>query len=338
MNKKFIIWSSSFLIILSSATFIAIKEKKAFSKDNVKKINIINNNTSSNDESKIYNISSITEAMKGITLSIIGEITDIKEHKNGHIFLTVSDGDYSIAVPIFKNNNIDLNKIKLNNKYKFIGTVDIYKDKLEIIPKSNSDIIELKKEFIDKTHIGELIDIKCVVLSKYNHPNGHTFLTVRTENAQEIEIPIFKQLNFNSTSIEPGTELQIHGKIAEYKSKMQVNINDEKDIKVLKDTEPNKIKLVSLENINESNRGKSVQTKGNVESIETKNGHLYFNLNDGNHTIECVLFKADGDILEGKRVRIKHSNEAKFPIRVSGTINKYNDKIQLVVDKVFNEY
>ena len=276
--------------------------------------------------------------MKGTTLSIIGEITDIKEHKNGHVFLTVSDGDYSIAVPIFKNSNIDLNKIKLNNKYKFIGAVDIYKDKLEIIPKSNNDIIELKKELINKKHIGKLVDIECVVLSKYNYPNGHTFLTVKTESAQEIEIPIFNQLNFNSKNIELGAELKIYGKIGEYKNKLQITIADDKDIKVLKDKVSNKIELVSLENITESNRGKSVQTRGNVENIETKNDHLYFNLNDGNHTIQCVLFKADGDILEGKRIRIKHSNEAKFPIRVSGTINKYNDKIQLVVDKVFNEY
>ncbi|MPQ44026.1 OB-fold nucleic acid binding domain-containing protein [Clostridium tarantellae] len=78
--------------------------------------------------------------------------------------------------------------------------------------------------------------------------------------------------------------------------------------------------------------------RGDVQNITDKKGYFYFQLKDGNNKVECVLFKTDDDILEGKRVRINHANEAKFSIRASGTVNNHNEKIQLVVDKVFNEY
>lgn len=73
---------------------------------------------------------------------IKGEVIEIREHKNGHLFLTVKDKSGKIQVPIFKNNNINQSKIKQGAIYEITGKVNRYNGELEIIPKDDGDIKE----------------------------------------------------------------------------------------------------------------------------------------------------------------------------------------------------
>lgn len=102
-------------------------------------------------EIKPVDIAEITPDDLGETLKICGGITSKYVSKNNHIFMDVSDGSGSINVVVFndtalkmKGLNIDPYSLKEQDTICITGKVDIYKNELEIIPRT--DGIELKVE------------------------------------------------------------------------------------------------------------------------------------------------------------------------------------------------
>ncbi|MCI5726596.1 MAG: exodeoxyribonuclease VII large subunit [Clostridium sp.] len=334
MRKKFMLWIIAMLIIIVGGVFY--KLNSLGNNDE----NISNEIVLDEKQDDIINIKDVTADIKDKIVTIQGTIINIEEHKNGHLFLTVKDDTGEILVPLFVNNEINFEKIQLNNKYQFKGKVDIFNEKLEVIPEQDSDVnlIVSKGEEITPESVGKNITIDCVILSTYKHPNGHTFLTVKTSANQEMQVPIFNNIGYDGDKLKAGDILRVTGKVEEYKGELEVIPNNNSDIIMCESGEEKTLELKPLDYINEDNRGETIQVRGDVSDLREKDGHLYFYLNDGNIKKECVLYKADGDILEGKRIRIKHASEAKFPIRVSGTVNIYKNKLRLVVDKVYNEY
>lgn len=334
MKKKFIVW----IVMITVITGAGVAYKlDLFNSNNDKQIESVRDKKQNN----IINIKEISSDIKDQIVTIEGTVVNSENHKNGHMFLTVKDDTGSILVPLFKDKGINYDKIILNNKYSFKGKVDVYNNKVEVIPEEDSDIniAIIKSNEITKENIGDSTTVDCIILSKYVHPNGSVFLTVKTSADQEIQVPVFKNINYDSEKLSTGDLLRISGKIQEYKGDLEVIPNNADDIIVIESGEDQgQATLVSLDQITKDNRGQSIQVRGSVSDLKEKDGHLYFNLSDGGTKKECVLYKADGDILEGKRIRIKNASEADFPIRVSGTVNVYKNTLRLVVDKVYNEY
>jgi len=92
-------------------------------------------------------ISKIDPSLNGKLISTTGKITYVRTHTAGHIFLTLSDGDSKIEVPLFSSlvNHLSSNGI---TKYDFrkgktirvTGIVGEYKDQLQIVPRKATDI------------------------------------------------------------------------------------------------------------------------------------------------------------------------------------------------------
>ena len=100
-----------------------------------------------NIEPKNIAISDITSDLEGRTVSISGRITEKREHENGHLFLTIADNKTKIQVPLFSDFMNSLNQIgitendfDLNDEVYVKGTVEVYKGKLQIIPRNLNDI------------------------------------------------------------------------------------------------------------------------------------------------------------------------------------------------------
>ena len=92
-------------------------------------------------------ISDIDSSLVGRKVATTGYITNRKFHKNGHIFLTISDGQTKIQVPIFSNlvnalpsSNFDLSQLNTGKEISVIGLVDFYKGQLQLIPQKPDDI------------------------------------------------------------------------------------------------------------------------------------------------------------------------------------------------------
>ena len=92
-------------------------------------------------------ISDITADMEGRKISTTGYLTQKRETKEGHLFLTISTNKSAIQVPIFSDlnknladNGITPKDFHLKNIIAIRGTLEIYKGSLQIVPKKASDV------------------------------------------------------------------------------------------------------------------------------------------------------------------------------------------------------
>ena len=92
-------------------------------------------------------IGEITADMEGRKIVIAGYLTGKREHEDGHLFLTLSDDKTDIQVPLFSDFMKSLNQAGITtddfitgDKISVKGTLEIYKGKLQIIPKALDDV------------------------------------------------------------------------------------------------------------------------------------------------------------------------------------------------------
>ena len=82
----------------------------------------------------------------GTKVAVKGDVTSVRLHDDGHIFLKLSDGTGEISIAIFKNvaEKIDNQKsdciMKIGTTIEIAGEVKEYQDELEIIPQGTDDI------------------------------------------------------------------------------------------------------------------------------------------------------------------------------------------------------
>ncbi len=100
-----------------------------------------------NIEPQKITISDITADMEGRRIVTTGHLVEKREHKDGHLFLTVSDNKTKIQVPLFSDFMGSLNQIgiteddfQLNERISVRGIVENYKGRLQIVPKSLDDV------------------------------------------------------------------------------------------------------------------------------------------------------------------------------------------------------
>ncbi|MEM5766300.1 MAG: OB-fold nucleic acid binding domain-containing protein [Candidatus Aenigmatarchaeota archaeon] len=91
-------------------------------------------------------ISKIDSGSIGKLVSTSGKISYVRIHPNGHIFLTLTDGDSRIEVPIFSSLASKLNDgmtkydLRKGKVVKITGIVGEYKGQLQIVPQKPTDI------------------------------------------------------------------------------------------------------------------------------------------------------------------------------------------------------
>lgn len=97
-------------------------------------------------ESTKMEISEITFDHVGMSVRISGKVAYANQHPAGHVFLTVTDGNSVIQVPLFsavaneiKNSELQTMPEK-GSLITVTGTVGEYKGSLQIIPRKSSDL------------------------------------------------------------------------------------------------------------------------------------------------------------------------------------------------------
>ncbi|OAO76152.1 OB-fold nucleic acid binding domain-containing protein [Anoxybacillus flavithermus] len=336
---KFLIW---IVILAFGLTVAGLYKKGYFTKETSEKVQnstMVKSSAKVETSAKItqtLNIQAIDNSMIGDNVSIIGKITDRRDHKDGHVFLTVQDSSGEILVPIFFDKKINTDNLIVGSQFQFSGKVDEYKGQMEIIPSTQKDIVPVATSTkIEEKDEGKVVTINGKILSKYTHPKGHIFLTVKVDSTgQELDIPLFNTLHPNPDAYLINSEVSIKGKVDIYKGKLELVPNSLNDIVILKKGDETGVNNVKIADITETDRGKMVITKGFVKEVVDKDGHLFFKLSDNGKEIKAVLFKADSQEIEGRRKRILHAEKEQFEIRVLGMVDVYNDELEIIIDKV----
>ena len=100
-----------------------------------------------NLEPKEIQISSITADMEGRKIITTGYLSGKRDHKDGHLFLTLSDNKTKIQVPLFadymerlKQAGITEDDFGVGDRISVRGVIENYKGTLQIVPKSLDDV------------------------------------------------------------------------------------------------------------------------------------------------------------------------------------------------------
>jgi len=100
-----------------------------------------------NLEPKQIKLKDITPELVGRSVLTTGEIVYRKSHEAGHLFLTISDADTKIAVPLFvgylndlRENDLTEDDFQEGTKISVCGLVDEYQGQLQVIPRRKDDI------------------------------------------------------------------------------------------------------------------------------------------------------------------------------------------------------
>ncbi len=97
-----------------------------------------------NAKPREVSLNELDESLVGRSVTVRGFINRIKFHPDGHIFLTISYNKTKVQVPLFSSflssAKIDVGKIKVGRVVVVSGTVDLYKNQLQIIPRKAEDV------------------------------------------------------------------------------------------------------------------------------------------------------------------------------------------------------
>ena len=100
-----------------------------------------------NLEPKQIELKDITPELVGRSVLTTGEIVYMRSHDAGHLFLTISDGDTEIAVPLFAGYLNTLKEVGLAEDDFYVGAeisvsglVDEYEGQLQVIPRRVNDV------------------------------------------------------------------------------------------------------------------------------------------------------------------------------------------------------
>lgn len=100
-----------------------------------------------NLEPKQIELKDVTSELVGRSVLTSGKIVYKKTHAAGHLFLTISDEDTKIQIPLFAGFMNTLKEVGLTEhdfeiglKISVSGLVDEYQGQLQIIPRRDGDI------------------------------------------------------------------------------------------------------------------------------------------------------------------------------------------------------
>ncbi len=94
-----------------------------------------------NLSSEHVKIGEITKAYVGKVVNISGMVENLYKHKNGHMFFDLKDDTGSIKIVLWDTkidrltlSGFNISKIRNGVTLQIVGTVEVYRNELEIIP------------------------------------------------------------------------------------------------------------------------------------------------------------------------------------------------------------
>jgi len=85
-------------------------------------------------------INDVDAKMKGETVRVEGLVKSMRFHEDGHVFVTMSDGASDMQVTIFSDVAKDAPGLKVGDRIRITGYIDVYKGKPQIVPKMSRNV------------------------------------------------------------------------------------------------------------------------------------------------------------------------------------------------------
>jgi len=126
---------------------------------------------------------------------IAGQVIDVREHDDGHLFLKVRDDSGGVvSVPVFSRLRQGLGEnVELLDFLDVRGEVKLYRDEFEVVPSESSDVRVIHTapvgvSAISRDNVGNPVKIQGVVAERDIVGAGHLILVLRENGSQ---LPVF---------------------------------------------------------------------------------------------------------------------------------------------------
>ncbi len=186
-------------------------------------------------------LAKINEDYVGLGVMVSGQVIDLHEHRDGHLFLKLKDESGGvISVPIFASVCSELDEpIELLDNVQVTGQVKLYNGDLEVIPEKGTDLHVVHTPPIGlanvgREHLGELIKTQAVIAQRDIVGNGSLILTLREDGA---ELPAFVPASVADEDGFPelhvGYTVRASGWLQLYNEHLELKIEDPAHLEVI---------------------------------------------------------------------------------------------------------
>jgi DNA/RNA endonuclease YhcR with UshA esterase domain len=144
---------------------------------------------------RVMPIASLDNSFVGLKVMISGEVVDLREHRDGHLFLKLRDQSGGVAsVPVFSRVRAELGEpVELLDVVEVKGEVVLYRGELEVVPREASGIrvihtAPLSISGLSEENAGIPVKVQGVIAEREVVGNGNLLLTLREDGG---ELPVF---------------------------------------------------------------------------------------------------------------------------------------------------
>ncbi len=186
-------------------------------------------------------IASIDENMIGMNTMISGQVIDLHESYNGHLFVRVKDSSGgAITVPVFSSVRESLkDNIELLDNVRITGEVELYNNELELLPRAASDITVIHAPYtsitdIDNELLGELVKIRAEITERRIVGSGSLLLTLSEGNNTLVAfVPASVANEEMFPEVHTGYTARVSGLLQEYDGELELKVEDPANIGII---------------------------------------------------------------------------------------------------------
>ena len=186
-------------------------------------------------------IASLDNSLIGVRVTISGEVVDLYEHPNGHLFLKLrDDSGEMIDVPIFSGVRAGLKSIEFLDVVTVSGEVSTYRGRLEVVPEDAEDVKvthtpPTKLSNITVENSGYPAKVQGTILNRREFSNGSILLTIHEDGS---ELPVFIPCwisNDKLAELDVGKTLRASGWLQLYKGKIELKVVSSSGLHLVED-------------------------------------------------------------------------------------------------------
>jgi DNA/RNA endonuclease YhcR with UshA esterase domain len=186
---------------------------------------------------KVTSIAALDNSFVGLKVMISGEVIDLREHSDGHLFLKLRDqSEGVVSVPIFSRVRSELGEsVELLDVVEVRGEVVLYRGKLEVIPNGAGDIrvihtAPLRISSLSKDNVGVPVKVQGAITEREIVGNGNLVLTLQDNGAK---LPVFIPrwiVDDGIPEVHVGDLVRVDGWLQLYNGELELKITSASNI------------------------------------------------------------------------------------------------------------
>ena len=180
---------------------------------------------------RITPIASLDNGFIGLKVVISGQVVDLRNHQDGHIFLKLrDDSEGVVSVPIFSGLQAELGEsIELLDVMEVTGEVVLYQGDLEVVPDQVGDVKvvhtpPMKLSSLSEENAGIPVKVQGTIVEREIVGNGNIILTLREDGSQLPTFIPYWITDNGLPELHVGTTVRVDGWLQLYEGKLELKV------------------------------------------------------------------------------------------------------------------